>query len=112
MQIWVDGPRRTPHQLDPAVRRLALAMNAIALANEGVGTERPLEPPATGRLGEVRAPALIIVGELDTARTQAAADLLDAGLPNARRVVLTGAAHLPNMEKPESYNRLVREFLS
>jgi pimeloyl-ACP methyl ester carboxylesterase len=112
MQIWVDGPRRAPDQVDAAVRRLALAMNAIALANEGVGSERPMEPPAAGRLGEVRAPALILVGELDTPRTRAAAEHLAAGLPNARRVVLSGAAHLPNMEQPTAYNRLVKAFLA
>lgn len=111
MQVWVDGPRRTPDQVGRAVRELARQMNAIALANEGIGDEQPLQPAAAERLGEVRAPALIIVGDWDTPRTLAAADRLAANLPNARKVVMTGAAHLLNMEQPETYNRHVRAFL-
>lgn len=110
MQIWVDGPHRSPDAVDPAVRALAADMNAIALANEGTGQEQgPL--PATERLGEVSAPALIIVGELDAARTLAATEALLAGLPHARRVTIANAAHLPNMEQPADYNAAVLDFL-
>lgn len=111
LQVWVDGPHRAPQQVDGRVRELARAMNAIALANEGVGEEQPLEPPAAGRLGEIGAPALLIVGELDAARTLAQAARLEAALPHARRANIPGAAHLPNMERPEVFNRLVMSFL-
>jgi pimeloyl-ACP methyl ester carboxylesterase len=111
MQIWVDGPYRNPDQIDPGVRALAREMNAIALANEGVGEEQPLAPPAAGRLGEVRVPVLLVVGALDTPRTQAAVNYLNTGLPDARKVVIPGAAHLPNMERPEMVGRAVQAFL-
>jgi pimeloyl-ACP methyl ester carboxylesterase len=110
MQIWVDGPRRRPDEVAPAVRALAADMNAIALANEGIGQEqRPL--PAAERLGEVGAPALVVAGELDAARTLAAAEALLARLPHARRVTIANAAHLPNMEQPEVFNAAVLAFL-
>ena len=110
MQIWVDGPRRRPDEVDPAVRALAADMNAIALANEGIGQEqRPLS--AAERLGEVSAPVLVVAGELDAARTLAAAEALLARLPHARRVTLANAAHLPNMEQPEVFNAAVLAFL-
>ena len=111
MQVWVDGPQRTPDQVDRSVRELASQMNAIALANEGIGEEQPLQPAAAGRLNEVHEPTLIIVGDLDAPRTLAAADRLTANLPDARKVVISGAAHLPNMEQPEAYNRHLRAFL-
>ena len=111
IQIWVDGPHRSPGEVDPRVRRLALEMNAIALANEGVGEERPLQPPAAERPAEVRAPVLVIAGELDTARTLASADWLVENLPDARLALVPGAAHLPNMEEPERVNRLLLDFL-
>lgn len=112
MQLWVDGPHRAPDGVDPRVRALASQMNAVALANEGLGgQERPMSPPAAGRLDEVGAPALIIVGELDVARTLASAEHLAANLPDARREIIPGAAHLPNMERPDLFNRLVLEFL-
>jgi len=110
MQIWVDGPRRAPDAVASSVRRLVAEMNAIALANEGVGEERPPDRPAAGRLGEVGAPVLLVVGELDAAITLAVAEALAGGLPNVRRVDLL-AAHLPNMEQPEAFNRAVGPFL-
>jgi len=39
------------------------------------------------------------------------ADLLLTADPNAEKVVIEGAAHMVNMEKPEEFNRVVLEFL-
>lgn len=111
MQIWVDGPHRAPDEAAPAMRALAREMNAIALANEGVAEEEP-PPPAADRLAEVRAPALVVTGALDTGRTLAAAGHLLAHLPRVRRVDLPGAAHLPNMEQPAAYTLAVLDFLT
>jgi pimeloyl-ACP methyl ester carboxylesterase len=111
LQIWVDGPRRTPEQVEPGVRELVREMNLIALTTPpDLGVEQGLEPAASGRLGEVRAPVLVIAGELDTPRTLAAADLLESSIPGARKVFIEGAAHLPNMERPSEFNRHVLEF--
>jgi pimeloyl-ACP methyl ester carboxylesterase len=113
LQIWVDGPHRTPEEVDPEVRHLVREMNLVALsAPSAPGAEQPLEPPAAGRLGEIRAPALVVVGDLDTPRTLATADLLTENIRGARKVVVRGAAHLVNMEKPEEFNRHVTSFLA
>ena len=112
MQIWVDGPQRPPDQVNPAVRTLAAHMNAIALANEGVGEERLPRPRAAERLGELAVPLLVITGELDAAKTQATTRHLLAALPHARRAVVPAAAHLPSMEQPAVVNRLVMDFLT
>jgi len=113
VRMWVDGPRRGPEVVDPAVRDLVRGMNLIALKNEALelGEERELQPPAATRLSQIRAPTLVLVGEVDRTRTLAAADLLAKDLPNARKVVMPGTAHLPNMERPEEFNRLVLDFL-
>ena len=113
VQIWIDGPGRHPEDVDGAVRDLVREMNLIALQNEtsGLGEELPPDPPAVDRLSEIRAPALILVGDSDQPRTLAAADLLASGLPNARKVVMTGTAHLPNMERPEEFNRILLDYL-
>lgn len=111
---WVDGPRRGPGAVDPAVRDLVREMNLIALTNEGSGLlndEREPEPPAAGRLGEIRAPALVVVGELERPEMLAAADLLVREVPGAERAVMRGTAHLPSMERPEEFNPLVEDFL-
>ena len=113
VRMWVDGPRRGPDVVDPAVRDLVRKMNGIALKNEALETGEKLEPqpPAATRLSQIWAPTLILIGDEDRPRPQAAADLLEKELPHARKTVISGAAHLPNMECPEEFNSLVLNFL-
>jgi pimeloyl-ACP methyl ester carboxylesterase len=110
LRIWVDGPRRSPGEVDRGVRELVSEMNLAALSSSA-GEETPPGTRAAERLGEVRAPTLIVAGDLDTPRTLEAADALAAGIEGARLEVVKGAAHLPNMERPEEFNRLVLGFL-
>ncbi|HEY8597031.1 MAG TPA: alpha/beta hydrolase, partial [Thermomicrobiales bacterium] len=66
IRIWVDGVGRTAGPVDPAVREKVGVMNAAALAREGeferAESVNRLDPPAIGRLGEITAPTLVIVG--------------------------------------------------
>ena len=112
-QIWVDGPGRRPEDVSATVRDLVREMNLIALKNEafGLGEELPPEQPTVDRLVEIRAPSLVIVGDLDQPWTTARAGLLERKLPNVRKVVMPGVAHLPNMERPEEFNRIVLDYL-
>jgi 3-oxoadipate enol-lactonase len=110
LQIWVDGPRRSPGEVDRGVRELVREMNLAALTSSA-GEEVPSGVSAAGRLGEVRVPTLVVVGDLDTPQTLEAARALARGVPGARLEVIRGVAHLPNMERPEEFNRLVLEFL-
>ncbi|NJM06722.1 hypothetical protein HC891_11850 [Candidatus Gracilibacteria bacterium] len=56
-------------------------------------------------------PILAVVGDLDFSSTAASADYLVANAPQAERVTMHGTAHVPNMERPEEFNRIVLEFL-
>ena len=112
LQIWVDGPYRTPDQVDAQVRERVREMNLIALQTpDGLGNEQPLEPAAAGRLAELHTPTLVVVGDLDTPKTLAAAGYLATHIAGAQKLEMTGVAHLPNMEKPAEFNRLVLSFL-
>jgi pimeloyl-ACP methyl ester carboxylesterase len=113
VRMWVDGPRRGPDAVDPGVRDLVREMNLIALKNEALQLGEELEPhtPSATRLSQIQAPTLVLVGDEDRPRTLAAADLLERDLPNARKTVVPGTAHLPNMERPQEFNRLVLDFL-
>jgi pimeloyl-ACP methyl ester carboxylesterase len=111
--FWVDGVGQSPSRV-PEVRRRALAMNREAYrdhADEPLDGAQPLDPPATGRLADVRVPTLAIVGDLDTSGTLASAHRIAAEVPHARLVVLPGVAHLPPMEVPERFVELVTGFL-
>lgn len=113
VQVWVDGPQRTPDEVDPAIRDLVRNMNLIALQVEqsGLGSEQEPATPAYGRLGEISAPTLVIVGDLDQPSVVQAGDVLWQSIPGAQRVVMTGTAHLPNLERPDEFNSHVLEFL-
>jgi pimeloyl-ACP methyl ester carboxylesterase len=70
-----------------------------------------LAPPAIQRLTEIRQPTLILIGDEDSLEMQAQAELLEAGILDARKVTLHRARHMLNMERPETFNRAVLTFL-
>lgn len=76
------------------------------------GLEQSLNPSAAKRLHEVNVPTLIVVGEHDLPDFQAIADLLQANITRAEKVVLPGAGHMTNMEAPERFNEIILRFLS
>jgi 3-oxoadipate enol-lactonase len=55
------------------------------------------------RLVEVAAPTLVLAGAEDESSPTADTDLLAARIPGARGMVLEGAAHLANLERPEAF---------
>jgi 3-oxoadipate enol-lactonase len=111
-QVWMDGPKRSPDQVDPQVRARAVSMLLdLFELPEDEGAEQLLEPPAASRLAEIKVPTLVMVGDYDDERILLAADYLTEGIPGARKVVIPGVAHYPNMERPAEFNRFVLEFL-
>jgi len=54
---------------------------------------------------------LIIWGDLDTNYILEASPALADGIRGAQRAIITGTAHLPNMEKPAEFNRIVLDFI-
>jgi pimeloyl-ACP methyl ester carboxylesterase len=113
VQIWVDGPTRAPSQVPAALRDKVRAMDLLALQHEVAGSGQEEKPvsPAASRLAEVRAPTLVMIADLDSPISLRSSEALAAGIPGAQRVVITGAAHLPNMEQPAVFNRAVLDFL-
>jgi 3-oxoadipate enol-lactonase len=111
IDTWVVGMGRDPSAVDPEVRRRVRDMLLVAYEHGEADLEEP-DPPAAGRLGEVAAPALVVVGEHDRPDIHAMAGALAAGIPGAERVVLDRTAHLPGMERPEEFNRVVLGFLA
>lgn len=71
-----------------------------------------LEPPAFGRLSEIHVPTLVVVGEDDHPEVRRLSDLLVAGIPNAREVVVPRSAHMVHMERTRKFNHLVADFLA
>jgi pimeloyl-ACP methyl ester carboxylesterase len=81
------------------------------MAVPDAGPEEPFDPQASTRLGEIGCPVLILVGDLDQPAIREVADQLAEGISGARKEVIGGTAHAPNMERPEEFSRLVLGFL-
>jgi len=113
LRMWTDGEGRTPEQVNPAARERIREMQRQLFSKPQIEVEaRTLEPPAAGRLAELRAPTLVTVGANDLRFIREIADLITAQAPNARKVVIPDAGHHPNMEHPELFEQVVREFLA
>src|SRR6266404_2848323 len=63
--------------------------------------------PALPRLHEIKVPALLLVGDRDIPDVHAHAGAIEAGIPRARRVVVSGTGHLMYLEKPKEFVELV-----
>ncbi|MBI3648195.1 MAG: alpha/beta hydrolase, partial [Actinobacteria bacterium] len=68
--------------------------------------ELELDPPAAGRLDEIRAPTLVVVGDRDVAGILEIAGLLETEIRGADKVVMHGLDHLPSLRAPDEFNRL------
>jgi 3-oxoadipate enol-lactonase len=62
-------------------------------------------------LAAVRAPTLVVVGELDKRDFHRIGERLATEIRDARHVVIEGSGHLPALERPDETSRLIREFL-
>jgi pimeloyl-ACP methyl ester carboxylesterase len=114
-QIWFDGADRTPEQVDQTLRKLAYEMNRNALDHEakGLGKRMPnTESPAFDRLTDLNVPVLVIVGAHDTPYILAASEYMIEKIPKVKKAVIKVGAHLPNMDQPDEFQKIVGSFLN
>ncbi len=111
-RMWTDGPSRTPEQVDPAVRQRVrtLLVAGCELATRAQG--RPREGNAISRLAEIRVPTLVIMGDLDMPDIHTIVGRIEKQVPGVRKVVVPGAAHMVNLERPQEFNEAVVGFLA
>ena len=64
------------------------------------------------RLGDVNCPTLVVWGSDDNIVPVEDADEFERLIPNARKVILDDTGHVPMLERPETFNDLVVDFLA
>jgi pimeloyl-ACP methyl ester carboxylesterase len=90
-------------------RKRLVAMDPEAFA--ALALELVDHTPLTDRLSEIGCPTLVMVGEQD-AGFVAPAEEMARGIPDARMVVIPGAAHSPQLENPDAWFTAIREHLA
>ena len=109
--VWLDGPTAPEGRVGGPVRDLFLDMNGRALRATPLGQEAPTEP-LWPRLNEIRVPTLLVWGDLDLPHVPGRCAHLLATMRDARAYEMAGTAHLPNLERPETFTAALRDFLT
>ena len=115
LELWLAGPRRKLDEIPVEIRELVAEMQRQAFRNtQGLDDVRAdrLDPPASQRLDKIGVPTLVLTGDEDVADIHEIAERLAREIPGAERATIAGAAHLPNLERPDEFDRIVLGFLS
>jgi len=116
VRMWVDGPRRSPDDVDAGIRAAVREMVLRAYELEEGAPENTEEGfpggPVGERLQDVRCPTLVLVGDEDVADMQAIAAHVAASIEGARLVTVPDAGHLPSLERPDETNAELLAFLA
>lgn len=118
LRMWVDGPNRSPNEVDVGMRSAVRAMVLRSYEMQegaweaGAREEELLDGPVSDRLHEIRCPTLVLVGDEDTPDMQAIATHVAGSISDARLVTVRHAAHLPSLERADEVNALLLAFLS
>ncbi len=97
--LWLDGPLSEAGRVSGPVRELFLAMDAIQLNHPKLTQEEEPEP-AIDAVGNIIAPTLLVVGELDFPDIVDRHEDLSEEIENAFAIVLEDTAHFPSLERP------------
>jgi pimeloyl-ACP methyl ester carboxylesterase len=112
-QIWADGIGQPVGRVRADVRDAIKAMDRQLLEPGRVFGKRVRpDPPAVDGLGSIAIPTLVVIGDLDTIGTRAAADKVAEDVPGARIVRLPDVAHIIGMEAPDRLAALIVEHLA
>lgn len=73
---------------------------------------RAERPDYTATLETITVPTLVVVGNDDEYTPLKDAEYMHERVPGSTLVVVDGAAHMPNLERPEVFNKAVAELLA
>ena len=114
VQTWVVGPYRQPGEVSSTIRQRVkeMQLHNYAVPSPSGAESIPLEPRAITRLEEIGAPTLVLIGDKDVSFFQSLSAVAANRIPNAKRSIIPGAAHMISMEKAEIFNRILADFVA
>ncbi len=109
VRYWLDGVEQREGRVSGEPRVLMREMNGVALRSEPVG-DAVDRPEIWTRLGEIRVPALVVVGAFDLPGFGPMCKSLAARLPDGEFHGMYQSAHCPSLDAPDDLNRIVLAF--
>ena len=111
--LWLKDPFMAPAMEQG---RLVALLQKLARENAHCWLQNPVlqrspRPSAANRLDEIKVPTLLVIGDRDVPQAKATVETLEKGVSGSKKVVIKGAGHMVNMEKPEEFNNVVLTFL-
>jgi 3-oxoadipate enol-lactonase len=109
-----DTMRRwfTPSMTNTArIRQIRETVAATSPEGYRAGAEAIIAFDVLGRLGQVRAPTLVICGDDDPGTPPEGNRAIATRIPGARYVEIADARHLPMVQHPEQYATILLEWL-
>ena len=108
---WLHDPMLTIARTQAPVAqqmRMFISQNVPGL----LGTPL-MRPPniALPKLSDLKMPTLVMVGDHDDPEIVQRANLITREIPGAKDIVIKGADHMVNLEKPREFNRALDSFL-
>ena len=113
-ETWLDDPLfegvRQNEELFEELRQMVLDYAGGHWT--GAVASRWSDPDPVPRLRTLEVPALVISGDREVPSFTLMAEAYAHCLPRARREIIGGAGHLVNLERPDAFNALLRNFLA
>lgn len=97
-------------ELVERVNGIMESVPATAMIGDLLGMKA--RPDATPWLSAITVPTLLVHGAGDQIIPFSEMEAMAAEIPDSRLVSISAAGHLPNMEQPEKFNQVVRQYLS
>lgn len=103
-----------PEAADPELIEAVRSFMASATPEGTIGALLGMaeRPDSTSMLGEIEVPTLVVTGADDTLIPVSESESMARAIPGAELAVLPGAGHLVSYERPESFNRVMLDWLA
>ncbi len=105
------APKTIEEQPEVAAHVLSIMRGTSPKGAAAALRGRAERPDYTPLLSQINVPTLVIVGSGDELTPISDAEFMREKIPHSKLTVIEGAGHMPNLENPVKFNRVVADLL-
>lgn len=109
-KLWWEHPLFDPVRNSDAAEELRRSIDAFH-GKQWIKDYQRDELPDVERLHELAAPTLLLTGEHDLPDFRLIGDVLDAAVPDIKRIDFAGSGHMVHLERPRDAAQAIAEFM-